>query len=152
MTHLTHDSRDVMQRRIDMGVACLRIVDPSMSLDNETAAKDAISNILTAVVGPPGCFRTEPHELDYNPQAGHAARGLLEDAYVSWEGDAEDYCAIDPPPSSGLEIIKSMYEKRAKEYRETVEPGVTDNSPLEAQLEVLHDVICILEDAEKGGS
>lgn len=139
-----------MQRRIDMGNACLRAVDPSMSLDSETAAKDAISNIVTVVVGPPGVSDFNGIALNY--EALERAGNLLDDAFESWKGDAEDYHSLGDPVS-GLSRVRALYDARAAEYRKTVEPGVSDNSVLEGQLEVLHDVIGILEDAEaEGGS
>lgn len=56
--------------------------------DIEAAASDAISDILTALYGPAGTWSDHFHARQ---NAREAARNLLDRAYRSYDGDAEDY-------------------------------------------------------------
>ena len=69
-----------LARRTSAGFAALKIAGEWPQNDAETAASDAISNMLTAVFGP----ALNDHALD-------EAHRLLERAFRSYEGDAEDY-------------------------------------------------------------
>lgn len=71
--------RELLGRRTEAGRKALDTYRPH-GLDTQTASSDVIANILTYVFGP----ATDPNTLD-------AARKLLERAFRSYEGDAEDY-------------------------------------------------------------
>src|SRR4051812_10813314 len=95
---LTTQAQETLQRRRDIGDASLRSAwgyMPEGEEDREAAAKDAISDILTAVFGPAGKMVTCSDGVGYVPeldlQATANAGGLLDAALLSYFGDAEDY-------------------------------------------------------------
>ena len=63
--------------------------------DRETYAKDVISDVLTALFGPAGTFKKasdgDGWVLYPNEFALNEARRVIEEAFRSYEGDAEDY-------------------------------------------------------------
>lgn len=71
------DGREVYERRQKSGNRALALVDEG---DAWTAARDVISNVLTAVIGDP---RIPANEI--------AAKELLDVSHDSYLGDAEDY-------------------------------------------------------------
>lgn len=78
--------------------------------DRETAASDAISDILTALFGPAGTYSNPEHgigKLNPNEFALNEARRLVEHAFRSWEGDAEDYTEV-PEVSLAFEIADAI--------------------------------------------
>lgn len=90
--------RDDRTDRAGVGNACVELAwgGPVADEDRETAARDAIANILTATVGIAGVYdgRTRVNRL---PEQD-AARRLVEDGFESWLGDAEDYTDRDDWP------------------------------------------------------
>jgi hypothetical protein len=78
----------------------------------ETFAKDAIADILTALVGPAGkCVQCEDGSgwaMTYDEDARNKAYGLLSGALNSWLGDAEDYSVSLPEkPAEGVYDLDS---------------------------------------------
>lgn len=60
--------------------------------DRFSYARGAISDILTAVLGPAGSYSLKPSpKLVYNDEAIRGAKNLLNAALLSYQGDAEDY-------------------------------------------------------------
>lgn len=96
---LTDDSQDQLDRRTARGAF---IVNeslghiPTNEEDAEMAASDAISDVLTRLFGYAGYY-VENHDggsgLVNNEFALNEARRVIERAYESWAGDAEDYTA-----------------------------------------------------------
>ena len=97
MQDLDTDSLETLERRSEIGVRCTEIAHGSVPVpaeDRETAAKDAISDILTALYGPCGTYKWvegEPSRFVPNDGAEIEAQNLLDAAFDSWAGDAEDY-------------------------------------------------------------
>lgn len=101
---LDEDGAATYRKRVYIGERCMALAHggPAPADDRETAASDAISDILTALYGPAGTYRYESEEVldkslpryQMRPDAQHAARTLLQDALESWYGDAEDYTVI----------------------------------------------------------
>lgn len=89
---LDENSRPIWERRVQDGRAALGLADGN---DAETDASDIISSVLTAVLGPSGTFSfTEGdtrYEVHWRGEAILAAEALLDRAFRSWRGDAEDY-------------------------------------------------------------
>lgn len=85
--NLTDESQAILQRRIDIGRAAMAGTRDEGDL--ETAATDAISDILTAVVGPYGY--AVAGQLRPDPTSFAEAWTLIDRAISSWVGDAEDY-------------------------------------------------------------
>lgn len=93
---------DSLAKRASVGEQCLGIAwqgNPDERVegdDRESAARDAISDILTAMCGPAGTFGG-PRDGEgrlvrvWNDEARNDATALLASALVSWEGDSEDY-------------------------------------------------------------
>ncbi len=98
---LTIEDAVSYRRRFYIGTRCMALAEdgPWSSLesanDPETAASDAISDILTGLFGPAGTISyTEGdtrYEFNFRDEAIEAATRLLADAMESWRGDAEDY-------------------------------------------------------------
>lgn len=86
---------DPLGRRKDLGEKCLRLVhgNPVHPEDRESAASDAISDILTAMYGPAGTTVESDgrYQVVLNGKTLDKARELLDHALRSYEGDAEDY-------------------------------------------------------------
>lgn len=90
-----------LDRRKAIGVECLRAADPNCMEDSETAAKDAISDILTALYGPYGGYTYGGAFVLNKHGASDHARGLLDSALESYQGDAEDYSIVPGPGEYG---------------------------------------------------
>ena len=117
------DGSDDLERRIESGASAVfngsdydgRIDYDGWLDEARTGATDAISNILTYIVGPAGV--TEESAKGYNvvhdPDALDAARELLDDALRSWEGDAEDYglAVEDPEDNIDLDHLTTLWAK-----------------------------------------
>ena len=101
-------SRETLRKRRELGERCAvlawrgpwsQVERVTNEEDRETAAKDAISDILTAIVGPAGHVEVVPRENGDgetwrrvpSPTQLAAARSLVNAALQSWEGDLEDY-------------------------------------------------------------
>ena len=70
--------------------------------ERELAAKDAISDILTAFVGAAG-VHSHGGTLEPDESAVEEARRLIDAAFESWLGDAEDYTREPEPGEYGHE-------------------------------------------------
>jgi hypothetical protein len=104
VTLIPESARTLAVRRI-AGERILRIAHPSAMADEhdrETAAKDAISDVLTALVGPAGTHSFGGY-LSSSDFALNEARRVLEQALRSWQGDAEDYTREPEPGEYGYE-------------------------------------------------
>lgn len=95
---LTADSLDQLERRSEIGVDCILLAHGGegelLAEERETYAKDAISDILTALFGAAGSYvANHDGETGLIPErfALNEARRLVEEAFESWTGDAEDY-------------------------------------------------------------
>ena len=146
MTKLAVDSQEQLDRRIEVGRACIakaagRAVDTDEE-DYETFASDAISDILTAVLGPRGIFNRNGL-LVGGPAIVEQATDLLDHSLNSWVGDAEDYIVGDDDPSP-KEQIEALLNEVNVEYANAVVPGVKDDSVLEARRDTLFEVLAIL--------
>lgn len=89
---LTYDAQTLLDKRIVLGARLIRLVwgrSPQDPDDRESAAKDAISDILTALLGPAGT--TSGGEIAYDEERINDAHTLLYHALESYRGDAEDY-------------------------------------------------------------
>jgi hypothetical protein len=99
---LDEDARDKLDRRSVVGRKCIGIAaGDAQTQDSETFARDAISDILTALFGASGYFvlveQDGPDVARYerrdDPERLQLARTFLDMTLESWEGDAEDYTA-----------------------------------------------------------
>lgn len=94
---LTGHSQDQLNRRIAAGA---KAIEASGTVGEDFNAKDAISNILTALFGPAGKWSERDEkgrgkvELDSN--AVEDASALIDAALQSYFGDAEDYVEDEP--------------------------------------------------------
>jgi hypothetical protein len=95
---LTPDAKATLERRKAVGVACLSFTDEGN--DPETAASDAISDILTELFGPAGTYGEDYRTIKYNDEALENARALLDRALRSYAGDAEDYTRMPVPETA----------------------------------------------------
>ena len=97
---LTADSQRKLDERVSHGIQAVKLVNNGADLtlpeEREMAARDAISDILTALWGAPGYWKMG-QGVRPNAFALNEARRVVEEAFTSWEGDAEDYI-IDPEP------------------------------------------------------
>lgn len=103
---LAHDAHVVLTRRKVIGEICIAAAQRGDGTpvtqadfnhrddDIETAASDAISDILTAVFGHAGIWDGQA-SIIHDDEAIAAARALLDRAMRSYLGDAEDYYAED---------------------------------------------------------
>jgi len=93
---LDQQSRADLQRRSIIGEKAI-VLCPDGN-DYETAGKDVVSDILTALFGRAGQYRlvagNDDSEREDNEKAQERARLFMEDALRSWEGDAEDYTYV----------------------------------------------------------
>lgn len=82
--------------RVAIGKQCMSIAwdgtawDEIHPEDRESAAKDAISDMLTTLFGLPGAWSANDG-IEYNEEACEKAEALLASALNSYHGDAEDY-------------------------------------------------------------
>jgi hypothetical protein len=109
-TKLATDEAVLLRRRAHVGDRCIALAfdGPWSALDKieederETYARDAISNILTALYGPAGITReVEESEssafshtgwkIELYGEVERKANALLDSAFRSYQGDAEDY-------------------------------------------------------------
>ncbi len=95
MTRLDADSQSQRAGRKAIGMQCIELAcggDDHLHLqeERETYAADAISDILTALYGPAGAYDVEG-KLESEDAATETAYALLQRAFHSWLGDAEDY-------------------------------------------------------------
>jgi hypothetical protein len=75
------------EQRVQVG---LQAIDLGDGEDPETDASDVISDVLTALYGPAGMRKPSGGFL-YRKDEWGAAEALLDRAFHSWQGDAEDY-------------------------------------------------------------
>lgn len=84
-----------LEMRQDKGERAMALVWGSEPHEDDrySAATDAISDILTVMVGPAGVTVEAglSYNVEHDGEALDKARELLDDALRSWEGDAEDY-------------------------------------------------------------
>jgi len=105
-----HSWDDQLGRRREVGEQCVEIAGgrgagrfEEMALeDRETYASDAISDILTAVLGPAGVI-SPGGALFYDDETYGRAQDLLAHALESYRGDAEDYTRPAEPGEYGYE-------------------------------------------------
>ena len=105
---LDTDGRESFERRAQIGREAIEIAAGQDYLelaeeDHETYATDAISDILTALVGIAGTTVVSPGgscQIVLDGATVETARELLNRALDSWTGDAEDY-AIERDPEPG---------------------------------------------------
>ena len=84
------DGSDDLERRTAVGEACLEAACPHGGEDDETAASDAISDILTRLFGPFGAYNSD--NGDFVSGADEVAvRAFLDGCMESYMGDSEDY-------------------------------------------------------------
>jgi hypothetical protein len=110
MQNLDTDSQETLERRVAIGDRCIVIAHDGLDAeayymegeDRETYAKDAISDILTALYGPEG-VHTVGCSYESNGDAGQNAQALLDAAFDSYAGDAEDYTREPQPGEYGYE-------------------------------------------------
>jgi hypothetical protein len=96
------DSRaqESLDKRVERGEELLQIVwgRKVEGDDRETAAKDAISDILTALLGPAGVahFHADGtfNEVAINDFRINEAARITSQAVDSYQGDAEDYVTV----------------------------------------------------------
>lgn len=84
---------EMLEKRKDVGLVCIataasHAIDETHE-DFETFATDAVSDILTALLGPAGHYNG--HDVHVDPDVNGRAHAFLDAALRSWEGDAEDY-------------------------------------------------------------
>ena len=95
---MDEEARVTMDERARVGNACIDQAAGSglfVAEDHETHARDAVSDILTALFGPAGyCVYDESRaEVVLDDERNIIARTFLYMALEAWEGDAEDYTA-----------------------------------------------------------
>ena len=119
-----------LTKRIERGRAALAACwgyQPEGDEDTASAAADTISDVLTALVGPAGHTVEAAPGIVYDQQAGIDARALLDRAYESWAGDAEDYDAPEPITVTVAAIMPenllAQETARAVQLRSTGETG-----------------------------
>jgi hypothetical protein len=108
--------RGNLRRRAAIGLRCIALAHdgPWTALedvneeDRETAASDAISDILTALFGPPGTTTCGGH-ITLGSDALVGAQRFLRRAFHSYEGDAEDYYRKPEPGEYGYEDETAEY-------------------------------------------
>jgi hypothetical protein len=83
-------SNDYDRRKANGRAAIASVGTDLAELDTETAASDAVANILTALFGAAGAFDTHGSLISDPLAEVHAAKFLTR-ALGSWRGDAEDY-------------------------------------------------------------
>jgi hypothetical protein len=96
------DSRaqESLDKRVERGEELLQIVwgRKVEGDDRETAAKDAISDILTALLGPAGVAHFHKdgtfNEVAINDFRINEAARITSQAVDSYQGDAEDYVTV----------------------------------------------------------
>jgi len=95
---LEGEAYDQLESRIGWGREAIE-TNPDQN-DLETDASDVISNILTSLYGPSGVTvctldSTDPRGVSYSIDSWKPseakAQALLDRAFRSWQGDAEDY-------------------------------------------------------------
>lgn len=143
----THGQEN-LDRRIEVGEACLVAAGGTTSgedPDRETYATDAISDILTAVLGPRGYYRYRDGVNEFVGGEGivHQAQELLDRSLRSWEGDAEDYTVDETAEPTAKQKIEALLDEAQAQYAE-ITPGVNDDSVLEARRDTLEEVLAIL--------
>jgi len=102
------EGAEQLRRRAAIGDRCMALAHdgPWTALgwvegeDRETAASDAVSDILTALFGPAGTDSIG-NGITLDPFALNEARRVAENALRSYEGDAEDYCREPQPGEYG---------------------------------------------------
>lgn len=120
---LIKQSRDKLDVRTDRGNSMLRQAwgtYPEHEEDRECAAKDAISDILTAVFGPAGHYRDVRGEDGRLERVTHEstyanASMLVSSALDSYFGDAEDYIEEPKTESPAVAAIKAQIEAKTIE-------------------------------------
>lgn len=103
---LDPDGHSALERRTAIGEEIMAVAyggSTPHEEDRETAASDAISDVLTAMYGPAGHYvivSEEPYSSERvdNVEALSNAQGLLSHSMRSYEGDAEDY-TVEPEPA-----------------------------------------------------
>lgn len=95
---LDADSQETLRQRSIVGHRCIASAadapSPVAEDDRETYASDAVSDILTALFGPAGCYvqkNNEHWKLEAVENAQRDAQLFLNRCINSWIGDAEDY-------------------------------------------------------------
>jgi hypothetical protein len=85
-------SDDTFKKRAEIGEACIvaAFSGQTHDEDREMYARDAVSNILTALFGKAGA-RNDRGEIRYSSEARANAENFLSACLRSWRGDAEDY-------------------------------------------------------------
>ena len=95
------DSQKLFDERATKGAKLIEQTwgRPVEDEERESAAKDAVSDILTSLFGAAGSYFDpgpgKPWALRPNELALNDARAFIERAFESWVGDAEDYAEAD---------------------------------------------------------
>ena len=109
------EGTDELEMRKDKGERAMLLVWGSEPHEDDrySAATDAISDILTVMVGPAGVTVEAPgpsYNVEHDGEALDKARELLDDALRSWEGDAEDYIVhADETVDLDFEHLTELY-------------------------------------------
>jgi hypothetical protein len=94
---LDRDSQTTLDGRAQVGRIAMNVAwgrTPIHPDDLEFAARDVISDVLTAVLGPAGSVSVDA-EIEYDEDTISRAHNLLYRALESYRGDAEDYTRED---------------------------------------------------------
>lgn len=114
---LTNDAQAKLDERIAVGRECIEVAAGDFPAragvaddDLDTYAVDAVSNIITALLGPAGYMADdgeEAHtfELLEDEDAYAKAEDFLRRALAGWNGDAEDYTESDEPPAPRTVLV-----------------------------------------------
>jgi len=111
---LDKHSQETLDKRATLGLKMLRDAWGTEldGEDFESAAKDAISDVLTAVFGPAGTLnlsdrRSGRAKVELNSQSVEGATALMVRALDSYFGDAEDYVEDEAPkPTADIVIVR----------------------------------------------
>lgn len=89
---LDSEAEELLRKRVAKGNSMLRMTWGRWLVDGEreSAAADAISDILTAVFGPSGTTNYDG-KIEHDELAQSEAQELLDRAMRAYQGDAEDY-------------------------------------------------------------
>jgi len=103
---LDAEARDKLATRTARGNDLLKLAwgRPVEGDDRESAAKDAISDILTALLGPAGTI-SYGGTVALNDWNVNEASRILYWAQESYHGDAEDYARVPEPGEYGHDEV-----------------------------------------------
>jgi hypothetical protein len=148
---MTDDAAQKLNDRVWIGELCMRPVGATDGPDRETTARDAVSDILTALFGPAGYYVDDGAHgyIAYDDDARTNVHEFLDLAEHSWVGDAEDYDAtrVEKPLTlaQAIEEIDRLASDAASDDEFEVLPlGAREGRSLECERDVLDRVLTIL--------